>query len=254
MQLLEAMNEPLPEEKLNPERRIEALQRGNFTPNLKSTGDIRLYLDKVLKERPPSAILLDEAQHLGRSAGRKQRIEHMDVAKSLADVASTKIVMFGTPESSRLLDLNSQLSRRVKPIRFELYKETENDLKQFLKSYITLCKGLRIPINVGVDELPFLFRRTVGSVGLLSEWIREAGEEALICGDSIIEKRHMQLTAPKEETLALMQAEMKLYYKNWPKPEKAESKKAKPSKKTKSAGPQVGRRKRKRRDKSGLTE
>lgn len=250
MQLLEAINDPLPDEKLNPERRRKLLQQDHFTPNIKSTGDIRLYLDKVLRERPPSAILLDEAQHLGRSAGRKQRIDHMDVAKSIADVASSKIVMFGTPESSRLLDLNSQLSRRIKPIRFDLYTKTKSDLKKFFKSYVTLCKGLKIPINVDAKQLPFLYRQTMGSVGLLSDWIRDAGEETLLLGDTVIGKKHLKLTVPKEETLALMNAEMNLYYDRSP---LVGTKKSKSSGKPKKRKGRVGQRKKKKRDKTGLT-
>jgi len=253
MQLLEAMNEPLPDEKLNPERRREVLQKDHFTPNLKSTGDIRLYLDKVLRERPPSAILLDEAQHLGRSAGRKQRIDHLDVAKSIADVSSSKVVMFGTPESSRLLDLNSQLSRRVKPIRFELYKNTEGDLKKYYKSYLTLCKGLKIPIDVGAENLSYLYRRTMGSVGLLSEWIREAGEEALIIGDKTIERRHLDLTGPKKATLSLMKAEMKLYFDQRPDSENDKPRKSKHAKKGKKRATRVGQRNRNKRDKAGVS-
>lgn len=90
----------------------------------------------------------------------------------------------------------------------------------------------------------------MGSVGLLSDWIREAGEEAILIGDTEIGKKHFKLTKPKQETLALMSAEMQLYYDR---SQLADTRKSKSSQKSTKRKGRVGQRKKNQRDKAGLS-
>ena len=63
-----------------------------------SSLDLRWALERSIRERRPSAILIDEAQHLNRVMGARSLQQQMDVLKSLASATGVLHVLIGTYE------------------------------------------------------------------------------------------------------------------------------------------------------------
>lgn len=177
LQIMKELEEPLPKHKEDPQLRIAQLKQRNGLKKNRSTGENRLDLNQILVNKRCPLMLLDEMNHLAKSMGKQQMIDHMDVPKSISEITKTKIVGFGTEGALRLLHLNSQLSRRVKPIFFTPYKIGEAE--KLFNCYASICKSLKLNTTVGKDHENYLFAHSVGLIGQLSSWLGESIIHAL---------------------------------------------------------------------------
>ena len=212
-QVLHAMNEPLVEFKMPPEERLEQLRRKPGVRINRSTASARFVLEKALIRKAPPALLIDEAQHLGRDASLKQSVKNMDVIKSLSEVGATKLILFGTLQARSLQHLNGQLSRRIKPAMLMPYELTETGHQDFWLTFVSICKHVRLSTDIGSEHAKYLHESTAGCVGILSEWLQEAAETAIGSSSKTVQIEHFQATQPAQETLDLIRTE-ELEYEN----------------------------------------
>jgi hypothetical protein len=85
---------------------------------------VRLAWEHAVDYRRPAAILIDEAQHMGRAGRGSKLLEHLEHLKCLAITTKTLHVLFGTYQLLKFRDLNAQLSRRSIDIHFPRYQAT----------------------------------------------------------------------------------------------------------------------------------
>ena len=210
-ELLSAIAEPLPAYKVDPEEAREHRRQKRGGRVARSTSGAGRYVKKTLREKAIPAIFVDEAQHFGRSANIDERIDAMDVIKSITELNKTKMVFFGTHAARRLQHLNGQLSRRVKVVHFMPYEKDEDGHSAFYASYASICRHVRLPIDVGREYAGFLQQNTLGAIGLLCQWLDNAAQEAISNKDTVITIDHMAEATPDEVTLDLIRKESEEY-------------------------------------------
>lgn len=176
-------------------------------PNMGHTAaapELRRVAEDVLKHRRPSAILIDEAQHLAKmSSGRKLQ-DQLDSIKSLANITKIPIVLIGTYELLSFRNLSAQLSRRSVDVHFRRYRADRSDeIKAFKNVLWSFQNHLPLPVAPDlVGEWDYFYERSVGCVGVLKEWILKAFKTALEDGGRALTHRHL-----KDSALSVSQCE-----------------------------------------------
>ena len=146
--MLALMQEPLIEHKLGP-LRSEGERKGNgqYAPWPRGfTGyQLQQSIENALRYRRPAAVIVDEAQHLGRMASGRKLADQLDVIKSIASRSQTVHVLIGTYELLAFRNLSGQLSRRSVDLHFSRYRaESPDDIDSFQNAVFTFQK--RLPI------------------------------------------------------------------------------------------------------------
>lgn len=209
IQLMEALDEPLPNYKAEPEFRRAQIRRKPGLKKNRSTGECRLDVDTLLVNKKCPLILLDEMNHFARSMGKQQMIDHMDVPKSIAGITKTKIVGFGTEGALRLLHLNSELSRRIKPFFFQPYPPEEID--KLFSCYVSICKDLKLNTTVGKEHKKYLHTNSVGLIGQLSSWMSDAIIHALRRRSKTLDIEDLKAEQPSIITTKSIQRDLLLF-------------------------------------------
>jgi hypothetical protein len=189
-----AMDEPLVEHKAKPE-----------IPTMNSEGklyirvgprsgaaELRLVTEQALLHRRPTAILIDEAQHLAKIASGRKLQDQLDALKSLSNQTGIIIVLLGTYELLVFRNLSAQLSRRSIDIHFQRYRlDSEDNLNAFQSVLLTFQRHL--PLQEEPNLLvrwEYFYERSMGCVGVLKEWLTRALAEALEDGGKRLTQRH----------------------------------------------------------------
>lgn len=139
-------------------------------------GQLRHALELALCHRRPTAVFIDEAQHLARVSSGRKLSDQLDVVKSLANRTRTVHVLLGTYELLAFRNLSGQLSRRCIDIHFRRYMaESREDLHIFKNVVLTFQKQLPLPEPPDLlQHWELLYERSVGCIGILKEWLMRA--------------------------------------------------------------------------------
>ena len=170
--LLLQMNEPLADRKRD--LRASGSTGQIYVPGKKAAGsEYRHAAEQALRFRRPAAVLLDEAQHLGRVGSGRRLSDQLDVIKSLANRTGTLHVLFGTYELLAFRNLSAQLSRRSIDIHFPRYRadnrkdrETFQNVLRSFEQQIPLSEPPKL-----LQDWEFLYERSIGCVGVLKDWL-----------------------------------------------------------------------------------
>jgi hypothetical protein len=191
---LMALREPLIDYKVDYHLRqpIWSEKRNMFvskrTRSRANVDELRLAFELALKYRSPRALLLDEAQHLATMASGSRLRTQLDHLKSLAVMSQTVHVLAGTYDLLVLRNLNAQLGRRSIDVHFPRYNATKKDERQAFQQ-VLLTFQRHVPLSEPPDlvhQWKSCYARTVGSVGILKDWLTKALDEALSTGAKTI--------------------------------------------------------------------
>ncbi len=181
--LLHQLDEPLIDYKVN------RCSEGGFSPTgarfmrpSRAVGtEYRYALEQAIRHRRPVAVMIDEAQHLGKIGSGRRLLDQLDVIKSIANQTNTVHVLFGTYDLLALRNLNGQLSRRSIDVHLARYHaELPEDRQIFLNIVQTFEKEL--PFADASDLVcnwEFLYERSLGCIGILKQWLVRATTAAL---------------------------------------------------------------------------
>lgn len=204
--LLKILNEPCIDYKIKPLTRNDnnaPSQRTN-TGHTAQAAELRLVAEDVLEHRRPSALLIDEAQHLAKmSSGRKLQ-DQLDSIKSLANMTKIPIVLIGTYELLSFRNLSAQLSRRSVDVHFRRYRADRSDEVQAFKSVLWSFQN-HLPLSEQPDlvaDWDYFYERSVGCIGVLKEWILKALKKALRDGGKTLTQKQL-----KDSALSVSQCE-----------------------------------------------
>jgi archaellum biogenesis ATPase FlaH len=169
--------EPLIELKVDYEK-IYKLPRTELPPELllcKSNEFIK-YLKSymnALKYRETETCIWDEAGDITKTANSRMLLKHLNFVKSLADHTEVLHILAGPFELYTLSLLNGQLIRRNQCIHFRRYRpDDDNDVEAFIEALLALLSY--IPLKKVLDPMPildFFLERSVGSIGILKQWL-----------------------------------------------------------------------------------
>jgi energy-coupling factor transporter ATP-binding protein EcfA2 len=180
--LLHQLDEPLIDRKLN--RHPEAASPAStlrFMPTSRAVGsEYRYAVEQAIRHRRPVAVMIDEAQHLGKIASGRRLLDQLDVIKSIANQTKTVHVLFGTYDLLAFRNLNGQLSRRSIDVHLARYRAEDSEDRQ---TFINVVRSFEeeLPFDEPSDlvsDWEFLYERSVGCVGILKEWLVRAATVA----------------------------------------------------------------------------
>ena len=198
--LLYQLDEPLVDRKLN--RPVEEAVVGGttqFMPTPRAVGtEYRYAVEQAIRYRRPVAVMIDEAQHLGKISSGRRLLDQLDVVKSFANQTKTVHILLGTYDLLAFRNLNGQLSRRSIDVHLARYRaENSEDRQTFINVVQSFEKELPFeePSDL-VGNWEFLYERSLGCVGILKEWLVRAVTVAYRNGDR-------KLTTAVIETQAL---------------------------------------------------
>jgi DNA polymerase III delta prime subunit len=137
---------------------------------------LRTSVEKALVYRSTSIMVVDEAVHLLRNIHGNTLENHMDALKSLANICGVNIILVGSYDLNRLMDLSAQVARRTAIVHFPRYLTGEElDERAFAKVVEKLAGYL--PIEEEVDLADYardLQQACVGCVGILKDTLSRA--------------------------------------------------------------------------------
>ena len=209
--LLHQLDEPLIDRKLN--RRAEELIAApaiRFMPTSRAVGtEYRYAVEQAVRYRRPVAVMIDEAQHLGKIPSGRRLLDQLDVIKSIANQTKTAHVLFGTYDLLAFRNLNGQLSRRSIDVHLARYRaEDSEDRQTFINVVRSFEKELPFEERPDlVSDWEFLYERSLGSVGVLKEWLVRAATLASRKGGHRLTRANLEAQALSVAQCEQMHAE-----------------------------------------------
>jgi hypothetical protein len=152
-----------------------------FMPTFRAVGtEYRYAVEQAIRYRRPVAVMIDEAQHLGKISSGRRLLDQLDVVKSIANQTKTVHVLFGTYDLLAFRNLNGQLSRRSVDVHLGRYRaEDSEDRQTFINVVQSFEKELAFEDQSDlVSDWEFLYERSLGCVGILKEWLVRAATVA----------------------------------------------------------------------------
>lgn len=221
--VLTAMEEPLIDYKINyGARKIFRNDQGKLHIDQRIVGaDLRYAVENALRYRQPSALLIDEAQHLVKMASGRKLQDQLDSLKSLANISSTIHVLIGTYELLEFRNLSAQLSRRSLDIHFKRYFiDVEEDIQIFKNVIFILQQHLPLAKEPDlVTYWEYLYERSLGCVGILKDWLTRSLAFALDEKKSTLslkdlESHAISLAQCKKMAIEMLEGESQLIEKD----------------------------------------
>ena len=169
--------------------------------------DLRISFETAMKRRRPSAVIIDDAQHLGRVSGKQKLQNQLDCLKSMAETTGTQHVLIGTYELFSLLNVSVQATGRSDFIHFPRYGITDEELSQFRGALSTFQELL--PFEEATDILlehwEFCYERSLGCIGLLHFMLTRAVRAALWAEETKLSQHYLErYTISSVESYALL--------------------------------------------------
>ena len=227
--LLAALDDPLPQHKIDPHARAEALRSG-ARGRMARTSEAR-YFEMVCSaaaERGLFLLVIDEATALVRSEHGATLLDQIAVLRELADKDLFRLVLVSTFDILPHFRRAGVLDRRLSTVVFPRYAEVlspspaaasgtspspsrsidPNDAgyRAFADAIFTLMKrlpeSLRLPFS---NEHYFqLYRGSLGCVGLLCDWYLRALAECLNSGERLDWQHFARTTLPVDRRANLI--------------------------------------------------
>lgn len=173
-------------------------------------GALRTSLESLFKQHCPAAIIIDDAQHLGKVSSERQLQNQLDCIKSLADITETVHVLIGTYELLALRNVSAQIVRRSTIIHFPRYHSTAEELSQFKRVLSTFQDLLPFEEETGIliKHWEYCYERSLGCVGILHDMLVRAVHDALQADEKTLSKKYLERHALSEEDCSVMMREI----------------------------------------------
>lgn len=150
---------------------------GRYVPRMSwGEGDMRLMLEAALVARKTIVLNVDEAHHLVRSRSEERAGEALDTFKCVANTTKVIVAFWGGVQLLQAGLASAHLNGRTRIFRFPAYDWQINaDRIEFLR-VVHHYEGM-LPLTRGFSLLAHgesIHRGTVGCVGLLHYWVKDA--------------------------------------------------------------------------------
>lgn len=194
-----ALNEPLIDQKIDYGiRGIHRNLHGQIVIESKVIEtDLGWALEQALKHRKPKIFFIDEAHHLLMVASGRKLTDLPEAIKSLANRTEVVHGLVGTYELLTLHDVGDQLSRRSVYIHFPRYRADSTQDREIFQSVVWGFQ-LQMPLQEEPDLLShwdYCYERSLGCVGILKNWLRNALFDAIEEGATTVKCSHLERRA-----------------------------------------------------------
>jgi hypothetical protein len=197
--VLLAMSEEMVEYKVNLNDLMNKKKSKSISPFDSNTSpELRQSIERVFYHRETKAFLIDEAQHFFKIGGGSDAlITQFNSIKSLSNMAGTVFVMFGTYDLNTMINLDGQLTSRVKEIHFPRYDNKDKTDMNFFKGCIYSFQKL-IPVSIEpqlVQHTQYLYENSIGCIGILKQWLQRSLNQALRENANTVTLDHLKQNA-----------------------------------------------------------
>jgi hypothetical protein len=175
-----------------------------------NAGALRTSLESLIKQHRPAAIIVEDAQHLGKVSSERQLQNQLDCIKSLADISETVHVLIGTYELLALRDVSAQIVRRSTIIHFPRYHSTDEELSQFKRVLSAFQDLLPFVEETGIllKHWEYCYERSLGCVGILNDMLVRAVHDAVLADEKTLSEEYLKRHALSEEDCCVMMREI----------------------------------------------
>ncbi|MCF2647096.1 TniB family NTP-binding protein [Niallia sp. Sow4_A1] len=210
--VLTALKDPLIDEKIDIENEIIRKEPKKYLkPFRKDTApELRISIESAFRNRKTRAFLIDEAQHFFKVGGGSEALNvQFNSIKSLSNMTSSKFVMFGTYDLNQVINLDGQLTSRVKEVHFPRYDVRNREDAKFFKSVVyTLQKVIPVEEEPNfLDHTQYLYNFSIGCIGLLKQWLERALSDALSSSDKTITIEHLERNSLNQKKILTLARE-----------------------------------------------
>lgn len=205
VRLLLGQNEPLTDRKLHLPRQQILFPSTPVTDRVveHSTGPaLRRSVESHLKHRRTRLLVIDEAHHMLLSNAPSSE-RNFELIKSLAEETQATVLMTGTYRLLEILEQSGQLARRSQIIEFPRYDmRVKADREDFRQILFNLAAHLsrHVPVNIESDA-EYFYKKTVGCIGILKDWLARCLEHALMENEKCIDAKYAERFALSNQAL-----------------------------------------------------
>ncbi len=173
---------------------------------------LRPALEAAIKNRKTKYIFIDEAQHVLHSrGGKKDAAAILDSWKCLAQSTGVVLVLVGAYPLLDAMALSPHMIGRKHQVHIPRYQYVKNDLKSFLGLLESYSKFVKLKPDVESLKIyaSYLYDGSLGCIGLLEAWIREALSYALANNEDYLLLEHFEMSFKVETDRRMVAAEIK---------------------------------------------
>jgi len=140
-----------------------------LSPN--SLAALRTAVEKALKDRGTSHLVIDEAAHIMQHQNLRRLTSNMNTLKSLSNRSGAQIVLSSSYDLFQMVSLSGQLARRAQVLHFDRYRQDNDaDIRAFMacvqwfeKALPEFFRGRLLPYSEVLHE------NTLGCVGTMRD-------------------------------------------------------------------------------------
>lgn len=213
IELLTALDDPLPECKVDRVAMLDALARGVSTKLQRATdGALLRAASAAVRDRGVEWLFVDEAVALVKSEQGRVLRDQLDVLRNLADRGDFKVVLVSTPRILPSMQLSGELARRTGEVFFPRYGSAKGEFKSFCRVLTTFMGALPEPMRLRPEpeQLRLFQVGSLGCVGHLADWFRRALARCAESGADALAWPHFEATVLPDAKLAQLAAESRL--------------------------------------------
>ena len=213
IELLIALDDPLPECKVDRVAKRDALARGVSTKLQRATdGALLRAASAAVRDRGLEWLFIDEAVALVKSERGRVLRDQLDVLRNLADRGDFKVVLVSTPRIVPSLQLSGELARRTGEVFFPRYGTAHGEFKSFCRVLTTFMGTMPKPMRLRPEpeQLRLFHAGSLGCVGHLADWFRRALARCAESGADALAWPHFEATVLPDPKLAQLAEESRL--------------------------------------------
>ena len=205
---LQAVRHPMFSLELGQLQDTKRLRMIDTTPE----GILRTALEQALKYRRTAYFVVDEAHHIAHiRGGRHSAGAFLDSLKCLAANTGVRLILVGTYQLTPLLQLSPHLLGRMLRIHLPRYRaDVREDVIAFDQILLAYSTHLRFDGSATLrDWNEYLYTGSLGCMGLLKAWLRDALRKVQLSKQPVLKRRHFELSRRSDADLAVIANEIK---------------------------------------------
>lgn len=142
---------------------------------------------RAVEARRTKYLIIDESQHLLHAPkGISGALAILDSWKAFAEATGVVLILIGTYPILDILDLSPHMLGRMSLVEFSRYRENPEEIAEFQRILNTLDELVPMKDSSLSSINEYLYRGTMGCVGLLLRWVRDSMGLSLARGNSFL--------------------------------------------------------------------
>ena len=213
--ILEQLDDPLPDRKINRQAMVPALSDGR-RPRFRYSTEDDLYrsVRDAARDRGLRVLFVDEASALVKAGHARTLRDQLEVLRNLADMGIFQVVLVSTPRLLDSLDASSEVLGRIDEVFVRRYACNGRDSASEFLSFVRIVKSFmgKLPESARFTpttrQLRELHAGSLGAIGHLSKWFTRAIGHCVSSGEDCLRWEHFERTILRRKKLEQIGVQM----------------------------------------------